>query len=699
MLNPTGEGKPVEGLFNFKGLNDQNESVFRPKGTTTEGINVWDEQAGDANRRYGRDYDSSASGAIGLLYQISWGDGSQSFIYNNGSSLQYEPFVYPDTLNGNITATLGNPNSPGPMPQSPAGLVPFIKNNRDLPDFTSFMRAVSEARRFATNGSDFTWPNQIYGLDFYYTDASGTHLVISNIRDKRSILANLSHGYKASLNLSAPQIAPPANGTQIEPDFYWVDYFVGGNALIASNLNTIRINYNTTLLGYLKTNPVEGASTISNYAAPDQDPFPVTPLGWHGRAPIIAANINNNLQRVQVAGSLTGVIGRFVSGLNSLSSDVSTIFPCLASVWPLHAPADPAPTTVTSTTSCSVIVDGFTGLGQSIGGYIETKKEIGVPECTAAGFIAVSNVQVNLTTYPFEQVGTTDVFFFVSKAGGPSTLVANQTYGGWSNIPVRGGAGTYSQWQEFTPIGGQITTSGRCIDPATPPSTYITPPVNLTFYSYGFTLTLPTVVVQRLVGQTATFGGQSSSAPAIITPDEFFSLQTATIATTAETFISWGTVKRSDSGAADRSYPEPSALGGAVNISPSTTVLYSSNSQGFDHNRFLGDTYRPTILLILQLSTIIFSGSPTQLTVKLYINNTLVQTTVLSSVFGGLIFWAFSILDVGQFTDVRPPNNNAAADFDGWPAPNVKVSVTTDTGSVSVNTVTKLVDYVVNYPV
>jgi hypothetical protein len=708
MLTPTGDAAPVDILLNYKGLNDQNDSIVRPKGTVTSSINVWDEQAGDANRRHGRTFDSLQSGQIGLLAQISWGDGSSVTIFNNGSNLKFDPFVFPDHQNGNITASLSNPNTPGPMPNAPTGIIPFFKNSSTtIPDFTSFIRALSQASIFVNSGIDNTVvPDQIYGIDFYRVDISGSTLITSNVRDKATAIQYLSQGLKPVPNLSYGPVTP--EGLTVPDDFYWVDYFSEGNPRISSNLNTIRNSYNGAITSYIKTNPIEGSTAIQNYSngfPDDRDLIEVTNLNWPVRAPIIAENINK-LTRVGPAG---------VSEVNGVGRGVGAGF-LLDFGFGLPTDTCPLVSGTVTTKFPATAFDGFETVYNGPGTIVFSTHPIAIGGASyfgdiisdgigfGADIVAVTmQLQVDLTQYDPAFVGSSTPTIYMILNG-----IGSDGFG--TNPPPIGQTTTskYGLWPEGGPqlVPGQISTTGFITGTLTNnPSLPACFPLSNDGRSVGWSTlnSASRCLLTRDNPIQAIFSsGGGSSAPAVITPDEFFGLQASPIqvATTAETFISWGKVKTSFSGGAARSYPGPTPLGGPVNITPSTTVLYSSDSQGFDPNRFLGATYRPTILLILELSSTISSGVPTNLTIRLYINGNLVETIAGFSVFGGVINWAFSIKDVGQFTNFRPPNNDVANNLAGWPNPNVKVSVQTDAGSVTINNAsTRLVDYVLQYPV
>jgi len=181
----------------------------------------------------------------------------------------------------------------------------------------------------------------------------------------------------------------------------------------------------------------------------------------------------------------------------------------------------------------------------------------------------------------------------------------------------------------------------------------------------------------------------------VVFPDEYFQLDdTQTI--TSETDLLWGSVKLSGSGAADRvQYPAPSVLGSAVDFGPASTLYFSREAPGFDRTRFLPpNPYRPTILLSLRP---IAQGTATSVSYKLYINGTFVRAISLATNTQGRLLWAFSIKGLGDFSSLRPPDNNSSDDYDGWPGVTIKISATPNTGAVAIGSGTQLNDWVINY--
>lgn len=698
-MDPT-KVQPGELLRDFKGLNDNVTSVDRPKGTVSDERNIFDEQVGDANRRYGRDFERLESDAIGIIFGLSWDDGSITTIVSDGSDIKYNTFTYPDVTNGSISSLNANPATPGPMPNFP-WFLPFIKNTSKIPDLTSYMRAISEAYRFATVGSDFTWPTRVWAYDVYEITADSTTLINTGIRSKDLILEALSHGYKLRPSLAYGAQAAPVNGTLLESDFYYCDYFMEGEFGIATDLETIRVNYNTTLTNFVKATPINGNTTnpLPNYVVGDRDSVVVTASNWKDRAPIIASNINNNLLRFQVAATAT-VTARKVTQV-SFTTLCATHVSCIRTNHPSTAfgNTDVYTTSCTVSSSTPLVASGRVG------------QEAFIDLFNSPNTYALSNnrgtIAVDLTNYPAAQCSA-ECFLFISRPGNfgvyPSQVGLNfpTNYSSDFSFASDTTSGTWGVWQQAGLVAGANNTTGIVtgsdVDAiASGADCSYAGLIRATGWGINTTIALLTRSPQLTASPPFSSGG----APSIITPDEYFTLQTSQTVTTTETSISWGAVKLTDQGAASRDvYPQPTVLGGQTNYTPSTSIQFSSNAPGFEKRRFLNpNVYRPFILCQLQLNCTIRSGSPTALTVKMYINNTLVRTTTSVPVNGGLILYGFSILNLGTFSEFRPPDNDSNNDLEGWPNPSMRISVATDTGEVQIISTTKLYEIVMQYPV
>lgn len=265
-------------------------------------------------------------------------------------------------------------------------------------------------------------------------------------------------------------------------------------------------------------------------------------------------------------------------------------------------------------------------------------------------------------------------------------LCTTQTDGDSNNPPVTDD----TKWHKLADVDfGSVYTSAYIAD-VTPAFTIASCGPGTT--TKGWKITDQQVVIQRTPKFRAV--PLTTSFNPVVTPEEYFgksSVQTISSATA----ISWDLLKTSDSGAADRSVYSESDSPAA--ITPTSTVRYSALAPGFDKGRFSANYYRPTINLYLVLSTFIASGSPTSISVKFYINSTLVRTTSVS-VGSANIPYSFSVLGFGDFGVARPPDNNSSSDYDGWAAPQVQITLTPDSGSITVGTGTNLQDTVINYP-
>lgn len=260
--NPTPDAQPEDKLGNFSGLNDQQDSVYRPAGTVTDMRNMIDEQGGDASRRFGRDFDRLEDNPIGVIYQLVWNDGSTSINVSNGGDLTYDDFQFPSR-----TVSVSNPSTPGPMPNRGTYRVTYRRARR-VPDFTSLMRALSEARIFATHGSDISpyWRARIWSFDVYRNSNFSLPPIATNIRDRNLVTMYRNRGLVLRRTLAHGTEAAPTPGTSIPNDWYWVDYFIDIN-LAVTDLNTIIGRaQNLVAPDYVSQYPIVGSASISTWA-------------------------------------------------------------------------------------------------------------------------------------------------------------------------------------------------------------------------------------------------------------------------------------------------------------------------------------------------------------------------------------------------------------------------------------------------
>lgn len=180
----------------------------------------------------------------------------------------------------------------------------------------------------------------------------------------------------------------------------------------------------------------------------------------------------------------------------------------------------------------------------------------------------------------------------------------------------------------------------------------------------------------------ATWGG----------PGEVFQLSDQQTLASTETNVSFDMFKRGSSGAASSTYGGSADDPNPITITPTTLLMYSADSEGFNPENFTGP-YRPTVALRFTYG--ITQTTATAVSIKLYINGTLIQT--VSGGLSGSIVWAFSVLGVGNFGVSRPPQNNPADSYNGWASPSVTVSITTGATGGKLSAGTKMEDLVLNY--
>lgn len=297
--DPT-QAQPIEVIRNFRGLDDQADSVARPNGTITEGQNVIDSSTGDANRRAGRDLESLDDGnPITLIYDFLWDDASVFPAFVAGTTASYNAPFSPEF---NLSDIVVNPSVPGPMPNGPSYLANF--SNTPFPDLTSCMRALSEARMFSNAGTDsLSWPSQAFAFDAY----EDGQVIGINIRTKEAILYNLRQGYKLRPTLAYGPVAAATPGINIPPNFYFADIFAAGVKEVISELQTVMDNYNAVLLTYIKTRPIEGASSIANYTSGDYFSSTLGVNTWRTALFQLAGLINSKLLFCKNTTTLTSV--------------------------------------------------------------------------------------------------------------------------------------------------------------------------------------------------------------------------------------------------------------------------------------------------------------------------------------------------------------------------------------------------------
>ena len=276
----------------FKGLNDQQDSVARPPGSVTSDNNIIDIAGGDASRRQGRDMVSLDDGnAVQIILDLPWDDGGVATITLSGTGMSYDDFTYPSNGSGGGTTTgVTDPATPGPMPNEP-GFIPWMQD-AGIPDYTSYMRALSEARMYVNHGvDDLAWNARVYDAAMY--DSNGALLGYS--ADKSDIMSCINSGGKVRQH--SHLVAAPTPGTSIPNNFYWCDYYFN-RAYIVTDLNTIKSFYNTLLLNFAKTYPVDGQATVSLYTADDQFSETATWKNHVAFSQRLAGAINTKLVRV-----------------------------------------------------------------------------------------------------------------------------------------------------------------------------------------------------------------------------------------------------------------------------------------------------------------------------------------------------------------------------------------------------------------
>lgn len=269
--SPTGNSIPQEVIHDFKGLNDQQDSVNRPPGSVTDMRNMYDETSHDADRRPGRDFVSLDDGnAVGVIYQLSWADGGVNVINQSGDKIFTDPFDFPNR--GEIP-DLSPPGQP-PGPPGPFGPpIKFAKKPSGIPDLVPLIRAMSESLLFSNNDveSALNPPAQRWSFNFFRKNRDGSKtLVTTNVRTKKDYLDAQRHDLFPQRIFSP--IAAPVPYIDLPLDHYWADY-VADPALAVSDLQNFINTYNSVIVvKFLKTYPdphFYGKTTMPNYTGAD----------------------------------------------------------------------------------------------------------------------------------------------------------------------------------------------------------------------------------------------------------------------------------------------------------------------------------------------------------------------------------------------------------------------------------------------
>lgn len=695
------DGQPEELIKKFIGLDDIDDSVARKKGSVTAQTNFIDDQQWDASRRQGRDFDFLDNGnPVQLIYPLVWDDGSVSVITDAGGTMKYEPFKF---SKDGLANQLDNPNTPGPMPNGPSW-IKFWKFHGKIIDLTSLMRALSDASRFST-GSDFTpfWRKNIYAFDIYEVTEDGSHRVAQQVIDKATILDYQAKGFGLRPVLATTPVSPDPtnsnNGTNIKPDFYYADYLASSQGLAISDLNTIITNYNSTLIYYLKTFPIEGAATVVNYGGGDIFNGIPTNANLDLLTVQVGNLINEKLIRVKVVAH-RAAYSILSSSQIEVDWSLDVPFPspstaCMRSKIAAWTPVIGRDTAQTVNGSCTIVTSGEFAITETMVFALFYEQDYSFPNFTMA------TIQIRAWTGYVEA----DLSAYPANSGTASVYVKYNLFG---TIPVyppphESGPGVFGQIAGSPQLGSAFAISNLMFPVSNPG----VPPSGITGNfsdAHGWYIPIGAgenkiFVLTRNASYQATVPGTIPMFP-VITPDEFFLPQGDLLCPVgSQTDILWGQSKLSGSGGASRSYPAGSLLGDPQPYPPSPIVRFDGAAPGFNAARFHMPYYRPTILLIAQISVSNTSTIATSLTIRLYIDNTLVRTTSGVPVSGGNIYYAFSVKDLGDFTSQRPPDNNPADDLNGWPVPNVRIAVEPIGGDVTVLSSSKLEDYVVNYPV
>ncbi len=344
---PTG-ATPVEILKEYKGLNDQVDSLKRPPGTITEGKNLFDSNYGDANRRQGRDLQSldPDGNPISVIYSLTWADGSAFQVSQTGGNFAYNPATYP--VSSTVSSLLTDPCPDGldPIPLDPTTSQPLCPPPNPsgglrmpptgpsvigmIPDFVPLIRAMAEAYYFSQKSSAvLNVPDQKVAVDFI--DKNG-NIVAPGIRDRDSFEGYLSDGLKYRISSVSP-ISPALPLTSMPLDFYYVDYVVRGSSRYISDLDALIITYNSQVLqSYLKTDPSTAPATLSNYGVPDYFIASVSELNFQQVCSQFANKVNTQLVNVKVPGVQGSFQTKMVTKQDSASATCSSNTPTTVTI-------------------------------------------------------------------------------------------------------------------------------------------------------------------------------------------------------------------------------------------------------------------------------------------------------------------------------------------------------------------------------
>lgn len=679
---PTEGAVPAEVVRQFKGLNDQTDSVLRPKGTVTSMQNMYDEQAGDANRRAGRDLVSldPSGNPISLIIQLSWDDGGVSIINQTGSTFSYDAFRYSDDQN-TVQQTIADPNDPGPMPNLPHFL-PFINKANSVPDLSSLFNALQDANITASQ-TPIVWSNAVWSFDTYDVSSGTPVLTGINVNTKEAYLELKAKGVTLRATKSNPPRVP---GNYMDEDFYWIDY-VAQPGVWVRDLQAIITNANVVATFYIK-NILTSPISFVTWAPGTFETTLVTLANFRPLWARMANKLNNSFKRLADTSSAITSSGISRHG-NSFSIApgglvTAAVANCLASKFP-SIPNGPQ-LSYDSDAACTL--SGISTPPAGFGALGTSQNNSSAPLAIADLYSESFSVSIPGDGEYFIQFGPT-----TARGSDPFTYYAPTYYGSppvntWVSIGIQTAGIPYtapmsSVTNDYAAIIAQLVTA-----------------IVIAEFCVGWEV-LDSVAAIDIDPFTHLARGPTGQTQAIslITPDEYFSLQgDQTGITTSPVDVSWDIVKLTSSGGASRAYTTTD--GSPVNITPTTTLDYRSDTPGFSAERFgTNSYYRPVILLVFSPDTTATAGSPTELTVKFYVNGTLVRTTTSVPLTGGSIYYGFSIEGVGNFTDKRPPDNDPNDNLDGWPLPTIRFTVQTDTGTVKLNAGTSVLDYVLQYPV
>lgn len=128
--NPTEGTRPIPLVTPYRGMNDRQDSLFRPRGTVRDERNILDTQINEARRRRGRIMDRLESGAVGLIFALDWDDGRVSVIVDAGGTIKYDTLAGYRGINGDMTFAGLGVNGVRAAPPEPGDTItrpfPFI---------------------------------------------------------------------------------------------------------------------------------------------------------------------------------------------------------------------------------------------------------------------------------------------------------------------------------------------------------------------------------------------------------------------------------------------------------------------------------------------------------------------------------------------------------------------------------------------